>query len=113
MPTKRAGDVVRRLPGHRNSVFIVEARRVVAIAAESDAVEGPWESPGGRAASSGCATRVPVVEPAETRKRDDLAHLGRLDRPVVRSVLREHEMNAILVVPGLELSEEPSRVSFT
>ena len=51
---------------------------MVAIAAESDAVEGPWESPGGRAASSGCATRVPVVEPAETRKRDDLAHLGRL-----------------------------------
>ncbi len=34
---------------------------------------------------------------AETGMRDDLAHLGRLDRPVVRSVVCEGEMNAILV----------------
>ncbi len=63
--------------------------------------------------ASGGAARVPVMKTAETRKREDLAHLGRLDWPVVRGVLREGDMNAILVVPGLELSEQPPRVSFT
>jgi hypothetical protein len=53
------------------------------------------------------------MKTAETGKRDDLAHLGRLDRPVVRSILGEGEMNAILVVPGLRFSEQPSRVTFT
>lgn len=51
------------------------------------------------------------MKTAETGKGDDLAHLGRLDRPVVRSVLREGEMNAILDVPGLELSSSSGRLS--
>jgi hypothetical protein len=54
-----------------------------------------------------------VLKAAEAGKGDDGTYLRRLDRPVVRGVLREGEMRAILVVPGLELSEQPSRVSFT
>ena len=106
-------DVIRRLPGDRNAAFTVEARRVTTIAAESDAIEERSVSAGERAASSGRAAGVPVMKTSETGKRDDLAHLGHLDRPVIRSVLREGEMNAILVVPGLELSEQPSSVSLT
>jgi hypothetical protein len=54
-----------------------------------------------------------VVKTAEAGRGDDGTYLGRLDGPVIRSVLREGEMGSLLVVPGLELSEEPSRVSFT
>jgi hypothetical protein len=42
------------------------------------------------------------MKPTEARLRDDLTHLGRLDGPVIRSVLLESEMGSILVVPDLE-----------
>jgi hypothetical protein len=42
------------------------------------------------------------MKTAEARLRDDLTHLGRLDGPVIRSVLLESEMKAVLVVPDLE-----------
>jgi hypothetical protein len=49
------GVVIRRLLGHGDSVVNVEARPVVVIWPESDAIEGSTESLGGRAAVSGRA----------------------------------------------------------
>jgi hypothetical protein len=46
-------------------------------------------------------------------KGDDLTHLGRLDRPVIRSVLLESELKAVLVVPDLELPKQPPCVTLT
>ena len=112
-PTKRVGDASGRLPGHRESVVIVEARRLVGIGARPDVAETPSERCCGRVVFSGRAARVPVMRAAEARLREDLPQLRRFNLPVIRSVFREGEMDAILVVPGLELSEEPSRMSFT
>lgn len=53
------------------------------------------------------------MKAAEARLRDDLTHLGRLDGPVIRSVLLESEMKAVLVVPGLELPKQPPRMTLT
>jgi hypothetical protein len=36
------------------------------------------------------------MKTAEARLRDDLTHLGRLDGPVIRSVLLEGEMKAVI-----------------
>jgi hypothetical protein len=36
------------------------------------------------------------MKTAEARLRDDLTHLGRLDGPVVRSVLLERKIKAVL-----------------
>jgi len=61
--------------------------------------------------ASGCAPRIPVMKTAEAGLRDDLTHLGRLNRPVIRSVLLEGEMKAVLVVPDLKLAKQPPRVT--
>jgi hypothetical protein len=60
------GDVIRRLLGHGNSLVNVEARPVVGIGSELDAVEGPSERHGERAVVSGGAARVPVMKTAQT-----------------------------------------------
>ena len=57
------------------------------------------------------APRVPVMKTAEARLRDDFTHLGRLNRPVIRSVLLEGQIKAVLVVPDLEFSKRPPRVT--
>src|SRR5664280_179978 len=51
------------------------------------AVVPPWTP-----LASGCAARVTVMKPAEAGWRDDLTHLGRLNRPVIRGILLESEM---------------------
>ena len=63
--TKAVGGVIRRLAGQSDAPVIAKVRRGVGIAAESDAMEGQSESHGERDASSGGATRVPVMKTAE------------------------------------------------
>ena len=42
--------------------------------------------------------RVPMVQPTDTRNRDDLPHLARLNRPLFWSVLCESKMRSVNVV---------------
>ena len=57
--------VDRRLCGRRLSIVFVKVKGTVGIGTESERIAEPPLCSRGHAAASGCATRVPVMKPAE------------------------------------------------
>jgi hypothetical protein len=53
-----------------------------------------------------------MVQPTDTRNRDDLPILSRFDKPFFRSVLLQPEMRAVLVVVVDIGSDHASKLTF-